>query len=64
MKRVRVVSDGTVRGTHVYDAETGAEVEYVRRVALTIDAEDDSVSATVWLDRPEVDVTAEVGEPA
>lgn len=59
MRRVRIVSGGTVAGSRVYDAESGDEIGYVSRIELVVDADRGRVTAAVFLDMPPVDVTVE-----
>ena len=38
IQRLRVVSDGTGARTHVYDAESGVELDHVTRVSFSIES--------------------------
>ena len=53
--KIKMVSDGTVLGTRVIDAETGNLVEWVTRVELVLDARD-LPRATLYVVGVEVDV--------
>ena len=37
MRRLKIVSDGTVNGTNVVDADTGEPVSYVQKVCFHAD---------------------------
>lgn len=56
-RKYRVVSNGTVEGTRVYDPE-GRQVGLVTRVAILIDASKPFVEMTMQLSDVELDVEA------
>lgn len=47
--KLKIISDGTGRGTKVVDAETGEELKYVTEIVWRIEALG-YASATVYLD--------------
>lgn len=57
--RIRIVSDGTGRGTSVVNAETGDEIEGVCSVQWMIDEKTRKSVAVIGIDGVDVDVLAE-----
>ena len=57
--RLRIKSDGTIMGTKVIDAETGAVVENVTKVTVVIDAKSNLVCADINIMGMDLDVEAE-----
>jgi hypothetical protein len=55
--RVRITSDGTIRGTHVFDAETGKEIKDV--ISLSFFCSADSMATTIELLPDSADITSE-----
>jgi len=60
--KIRIVSDGMMCGTHVYDAETGAELKNITNIVVTI-ACDNHVVADVTFTNVELDLVTEVKPP-
>lgn len=58
---LRIVSDGTTFGTHVYDAETGKEIEGVRSVTIFVEARDPHVTAILEVYTADFQVIAPPG---
>jgi len=56
-RKYRVVSNGTVEGTRVYDPE-GRQIDLVTRVAILIDVDKPFVEMTMRLVDVELDVEA------
>ena len=54
-KPIRIVSDGTIVGTHVY-GPGGEEIECVSRVAIHCDGSVPLVTATLTVFGPELDI--------
>lgn len=47
MRSVRIVSDGTPKGTHIYDAATGARLEGIQSVKLELSLRGTRMRATL-----------------
>lgn len=57
MKRIRIVSDGTVAGSNAYDDETGERIENVMRIEVLIDPQANECVAVLQLYQPIVEAT-------
>jgi hypothetical protein len=55
---LKIISDGTPRGTRVIDADTGELVEKVTHVDVHIDV--DNIRAWIQVVQPELDIIAEL----
>lgn len=47
MRSVRIVSDGTPKGTHIYDAATGEKLEGIQSVKLELSTRGTKMRATL-----------------
>lgn len=59
MKRIKIVSNGTIEGTTVSDAETGELIEGVESVSFEADANECSVKAILRLHNPVVELVTD-----
>lgn len=57
--RLKIVSDGTRKGTHVVDAKTGEELQDITDLQWNIKADSYMSRAVITILRPTVDVTGE-----
>lgn len=57
--RIKIVSDGTVGGSKVVNAETGEQIENVRGIELLLSA-DTGVHCMIDVMQPEIDAECDV----
>lgn len=55
---IRILSDGTWRGSDIIDVESGETLRYVQHIDLHIDGGIDPASATMTVIAPSLDITA------
>jgi hypothetical protein len=60
--KLRIVSDGTTKGTHIVDIATGEKIDNIQRLVITADARDGLVNAYFEVVGVEYDVTVEAEE--
>lgn len=61
-RKIKITHDGSlnvVRGTRVLDAETGEQLQWVRRVEIILDAAHGAPEAVLYITAPEVEVVVE-----
>ncbi len=58
-QRIRIVSDGTAGGTKVTDVDTGVEIQGIRALSWSCDAESQTTRATVEFQLVEVEVVGD-----
>lgn len=56
--RVKIVSDGTLGGSKVVNAETGETLDHVRRIELVLDCET-GVQCILDVIRPDMEIECE-----
>jgi hypothetical protein len=57
--RIKIVSDGTSKGTSVVNAETGEPIEMVTRVLWRLDAKEQVAEAVLYLKKVSVEMVGE-----
>ena len=62
MKRIHVISDGTRKGTHVKNAQTGEEVCNLTAIGLFLTADDETPRAHLTMLAPTIDAICELEE--
>ena len=60
--RLKIKSDGTILGTKIIDAETGAVVENVTKVTVVYDANSNLVCADVHMLGMDLDIEVETDD--
>jgi hypothetical protein len=62
-RKIKITHDGglsVVKGTRVLDAETGEDLQWVRRVEIVFDAGHGAPEAILYVTAPELEITTEV----
>jgi len=54
MKNIRIVSDGTPKGTHIYNSD-GVEIDTIRTAWVSLDAED-MATASLDISAPGIEI--------
>lgn len=62
LAKIRIVSDGKPRNTHVYDQSTGREIHRISKMTIEADAGDDLLKARLEMNLLNLDVEAYIEE--